>query len=285
VQFAVDHHNYFDLVPEIVVPPDQMDDFMKQRNAVIVGRKLADRFYWKVGDVVRLTGTVFPGEWDFVIRGIYTGAEENTDESMWLMRWDYVDERMRQEAPGRAGWIGSFLVQIDDPQQAAAISEKIDSYFANSQNETLTETEEAFNLSFVAMASSIVLGLKVISILVIGVILLVLGNTMAMTARERVSEYAVMKTLGFRPIHLIGLIFGESLFMAALGAVFGLLISAPVLFLIKTALETFFPVFAIQTWTLALAVTASLTVGILAAVFPAVKAIYTPIVDGLRIID
>ena len=284
-QFAIDPVKYLDMYPEFILAPEQREAFVTERDAAIVGRKLADRFGWKLNERVRLTGTIFPGDWDFVIRGIYTGAKENTDENTFFFRWDYLDERLRKESPGRAGYVGSFIIQISDPTQAAAISEKVDALFKNSQFETKTETEEAFNLSFVAMASSIVLGLKAISIMVVGVIMLVLGNTMAMTARERVSEYAVMKTIGYRPVHIIGLIFGESLFMAAIGGALGLAIAYPIALLVKTALSSFFPVFGIQLMTLAYAALAALIVGLLSAIFPTMKAVRTPIVDGLRIVD
>jgi putative ABC transport system permease protein len=284
-QFAVDGKTYLDLYPEYIIAPEQMEDFLKQKNAVIIGQRLADRFGWSLGDQVRLTGTIFPGDWDFVIRGIYSGAEENTDETIWHMHYDYLDERMRAEAPGRAGQVGSFVVQIADPSQSAAISQQIDAMFENSSAETMTETEESFMLSFVSMASSIVAGLQIISVLVIGIILLVLGNTMAMTARERISEYAVMKTLGFRPVHVVGLIVGESLFIAALGGAVGLLVTFPIARLVQAAMLDFFPVFKVEPITLALAVLASFVVGLAAAVFPTLKAVRTPIVEGLRIID
>ncbi len=284
-QFAIDHNNYLEMYDEFVVPPDQLETFKRERNAAIVGRALADRYGWEVGDNVRLAGTIFPGDWDFKIVGIYTGAEEKTDENAWFHRWDYIDERLREEAPMRAGYVGTFAVQIDDPQRSAAVSKEIDQLFENSQFETKTETEEAFNLSFVSMASQIVLGLKIVSIMVIGIILLVLGNTMAMTARERVSEYAVLKTLGFRPVHIVGLIFGESLVMAVAGGLLGLLITIPVGSLVKIALGVFFPVFTIGGLTVMMAAAAALLVGLLAAIFPTFKAINTPIVDGLRIVD
>jgi putative ABC transport system permease protein len=284
-QFAIDPAPYLDMYPEFILTPDQREAFLNERSAAIVGRKLADRFGWNIGDRVQLTGTIFPGDWDFTVRGIYTGAKENTDENTFFFHWDYLDERLREESPGRAGYVGSFVIQIADPSQAAAISAGVDSLFKNSQYETKTETEEAFNLSFVAMASSIVLGLKAISIMVVGVIMLVLGNTMAMTARERVSEYAVMKTLGYRPVHIVGLIFGESLFMAMIGGGLGLAIAFPITLLIKVALSSFFPVFGIQLMTLVYASLSAVIVGLLAAIFPTVKAVRTPIVDGLRIVD
>jgi putative ABC transport system permease protein len=284
-QLAVDPKTFFELYPEYIVPSDQMKAFLAERNAAIVGRKLADRFGWSLGDAVRLTGTIYPGDWDFVIRGIYTGAKETTQELAWFFRFDYIDERMRVEAPPRAGQVGWYVVQIDDPSQAAAISRNIDSLFKNSLAETLTETEEAFNLGFVSMGSAIIAGLNIISGLVIGIILLVLANTMAMTARERVSEYAVMKTLGFRPLHIVGLICGESLFIAAVGGALGLLIALPISKLIAVALSNFLPFFIIEPITFVLGALASILVGLLAAAFPSVKAIRTPIVDGLRIIE
>jgi putative ABC transport system permease protein len=284
-QFLIDHSTYFDMYPEFIVPPGQLEAFFTEKNAAIVGVKLADRFGWAPGDRIQMGGTIFPGTWEFVIRGIYTGARENTDENTFYCRWDYVDEELRRTTPTRGGYIGTYIIEIDDPLRAAEISRNIDALFENSASETRTETEEAFSLSFVAMGSSIVLGLQAISVLVIGVVMLVLGNTMAMTARERVSEYAVMKTLGFRPFHITGLVFGESLFMAALGWLAGFGLAVPTAKLISVALSSFFPIFTITVLTMGLAGAAAFTVGILAAVFPTLKAVRTRIVDGLRTID
>lgn len=284
-QFAIDHETYFEMYPEFVIEPEAWRAFESRRNAVIVGRKLADRFGWEIGDNIQLIGTIFPGDWDFEVVGIYTGAEENTDESTWYFRFDYLDERMKQDFPGRAGQVGGYHIQIADPSEAARVSQEIDALFVNSSAETLTETEEAFQLSFVEMASAIITGLEAISVLVIGIILLVLANTMAMTARERVNEYAVMKTLGFRPYHLAGFIMGESLFIAAVGAGMGLLLTIPAKQLVGIALSTFFPVFNVSMVTMVLAVTSAIVVGIVSAIFPTAKAVRTPIVEGLRIID
>jgi len=283
-QFAIDE-SYLDMYPEFQIPPDQKERFLNERSAAVVGRRLADRYGWSIGDNIRLAGTIFPGDWDFKIVGIYTGAKENTDENVWFHRWDYIDQRLRREAPVRAGYVGTFAVQIADPERSAEISSVIDREFENSQYETKTETEEAFNLSFVSMANSIVLGLKLISVMVVGIIMLVLGNTMAMTARERMNEYAVMKTLGFRAIHIVGLIFGESLVIAVLGGAMGLALSFPVGSLVETALGGFFPTFSTTIQTYVMAGSAAMIVGLLAAVFPSLKALNTPIVEGLRIID
>ena len=284
-QFAVDPETYFKLYPEFVVPPDQFQNFLSQRNSVIVGRKLADRFGWSIGDQVRLVGTFFPGNWDFNIVGIYTGAKLGTDETQFFLHYKYLDERLKAEMPSSSGQIGSFIIQIGDPSRAAEISDNIDKLFVNSIAETKTQTEEAFQLSFVSMAGSIVAGLKAVSILVIGIILLVLANTMAMTARERVGEYAMMKSLGFTGKHIIGLIFGESIFISILGGIVGIGLTYPIVNLVRQGLSDFFPIFNLDIVTLIAGFGASVIVGFIAAIFPAIKAVRTPIIEGLRIID
>lgn len=285
-KFVVDQDRFFDLYKQFVVPPDQLEAFKRDRNAVVIGRKLADRFGWKLGDVVRLQGDIYPGDWDFVVRGIYTGAKEGTNELNWYQGYKYLDERMRETAPQRAGNVGWLIVKIADPSQAATISRQIDDMFVNSANETKTQTEEAFALSFVEMSGTIIRGLRIVSILVIGIILLVLANTMAMTARERIREYAVLKTLGFLPRHLIGLIIGESLVIAIAGGIVGLLLTSFVVIgLLERALGDYLPVVQLSTLTLILGIVASVAVGLLAAIFPTLKAVRTSIVDGLRMLD
>lgn len=283
--FAVSHENFFDLYPEYLLQPEQLQSFKSERNAVIVGRKLADRFGWSVGDQVQLAGSIYPGTWDFVIRGIYTGAKAGTDENQWFHRWDLVDEQLRQTMPGRAGQISTYFIQIHDPARSAEVCKAIDDLFANSSAETKTETEEAFQLSFVEMGKAIIVGLEIVSYLVIGIILLVLANTMAMTTRERVSEYAVLKTLGFQSFHVAGLIFGESLFLALSGGLLGIALSFPICALVAIPMSTFFPIFQVSSITIIWGLVFALIVGFTAGVFPASKAIRTKIVDGLRIID
>ncbi len=283
--FAVDHHNYFDIYPEFVVPPDQFEDFKKERNAAIIGQGLADRFGWRVGDKVTLIGTIYPGNWDFNVRGIYTGKEESTDETLFIFRFDYLDEAMQVQSPGRAGQTGWYALKISDPSQAAAISKAVDSRFDNSWAETRTETEKEFQMSFIQMSSTIILGLRIVSYLIIGIILLVLANTMAMTARERVSENAFMRTIGFQGYHLIGLIMGESLFIACVGGLAGMGLLVLVAGGVGMALSQFFPGFQPDGLTFMYSFGAAVIVGLLAAVFPISRALRVKIVDGLRVVD
>ncbi len=283
--FAVDE-KYLAMYSEFVLPPEQLAAYQQERNACVIGRKLANRFGWKLGDVVQLTGTIYYGQWDFVVRGIYDGAQATTEETAFLFLWEYVIERLKQESPELADYPGWFVVQIADGANPIAIGEMIDGNFKNSSAETKTETERAFNLSFIAMAGTIMTAMEVISIVVVLIILLVLANTMAMTARERMAEYAVLKTLGFRPFHLVGLIGGESLFIAMAGFAVGL---GTLLFIFKnfsvviTKLSNgFFGIFNLTDNTIALTFASALMVGIIAAIFPTWRAVRMRIADGLH---
>ncbi len=285
IKFGVDHTNYFKMYPEYIIKPEEWEAFCRERNAAIVGRGLADRFGWEIGEQVNIVGDIYPGDWNFVIRGIYTGAKENTDEQTWFYQYEYLDERLRQETPVRAGQVGSFVIQIDDPSKAAQISAAIDKLFVNSLAETKTETEEAFMLSFVAMSSQLILGMRIISYLILGVVLMVLANTMAMAARERIKEYALLKTLGFRIPHIVGLILGESIFIALIGGVIGVAFGYALIPLLEAALVAFLPKIPLTPLTISLAILASLLVGLIAATFPTFKAVNTRIVDGLRAME
>lgn len=286
-RFAIDPEPFLELYPEYVLSDLERKDFFQQRNSCIVGRKIAEKYGWELGDSFRLIGDIFPGDWDFVVRGIYKGALPAADETQMFFHWKYIEERLKLTSPGRAGRVGWYYIGIERPDLAEEVAQAIDAMFDNSIAETKTETEKQFQLSFVSMVSTIITAVKVISVVVIAIILLVLANTMAMTARERVSEYAVMKTLGFRPKHLISLIFGESSLIALFGGLIGILITmqmVPAFYevLRQFNLEGFFPVFEISGTTFILCGAASLTVGIIAAAFPTIKAVNMKIADGLR---
>jgi len=284
-QMGIDQTNFFDLYPEFIAPPDQLEVFMKNRRGAIVGRRLMDRFGWKVGDKIALIGTIYPGNWEFIIDGVYTGKEEYTDETMFLFRYDYVDEVMKEQSPGRVGQIGWYAVKIADPGRGAEIASLIDARFKNSPAETKSETEKEFQLSFIQMSGTIIIGLRIISFLIIGVILMVLANTMAMTARERVSEYAFLRTLGFRQYHLVGLILGESLLIATLGGILGMVLLLLVSKVVGVALSIYFPGFTADALTYTLCIVSALIVGFISAVFPIQRALRIKIVDGLRVVD
>ncbi len=281
-QFAISGTDYLDLYPEFILSESAKESFGRERNAAIAGRRVAERFGWKIGDVIPLQGTIFPGNVELVLRGIYKGARKNVDETAFFFRWDYLNEMLRKVLPDRADKTGWYMIRIKDPDRSAEIAQEIDTLFESSLAETITETEKAFQLGFVAMTDAIVGAVNVISIVVIGIILIVLANTMAMTARERSSEYAVLKTLGFRPWFLFLLISGESVAIAMLGGIAGAALSFPGGRIFQAQLESFLPVFEIAPATLALIVGVSFLLGLLAALPPAMRVSRTGIAEGLR---
>jgi len=149
--FAMDMKTYLDLYPEFMVGPEQEAALLRDRRGAVVGRKLAERFGWKPGDVVTLKGTIFPGNWELIIRAIYKGRDKSTDESQLIFHWDYINETLKKTVPRRADQVGFFVIGISNPNQAAEASVAVDKLFKNSLAETLTETERAFQMSFVSM--------------------------------------------------------------------------------------------------------------------------------------
>jgi putative ABC transport system permease protein len=281
-RLAVDPDTYFDLYPEFQVPPDQLAAFTKERNACIIGRKLAQQHGFKIGDVITMEGDIFPGRWEWVVRGIYTGRDQTVDETQMFFQWNYLYEQVRQREPGRPVEIGWYILRVEPPDAMPRVASAIDEQFVNSRAPTKTESEKAFQQSFVAMSSAIITSLQVISVVIVGIILLVLANTIVMAVRERTREYAVLKTLGFSAKHLFGLIFGESLLIAVCGGVLGLALTFPMVAGFGKALPTFFPIINVAPVTIALALGAAVVAGLVAALFPATRVVRTPIVTGLR---
>ena len=283
-QFAVDHDNFFDLYPEFRTNPEELAAFKRDRRGAMVGRLLADTHGFKVGDVIPVKGTIYPGTWEFVVRGIYEPRDESTITRQLYFHWDYLNEQIKRFYPRRAEQVGVFIIQIADGSRAAEVSQAIDREFRNSLAETLTETEKAFQLSFIAQTETIVMAVRVVSFVVIVIIFAVVANTMAMTARERLAEYATLKALGFGPGFVAALIVGESLLITALGGAAGILATFPVAVGFKAALGSFFPVFKVAPETVALQAASALAVGVLAGIVPAIRAARVKIVEGLRYI-
>jgi putative ABC transport system permease protein len=282
-RLAVDAETYFKAYPEFLLDPAEYEAFLKDRNACVIGEKIAKTYNLKIGDIMPIEGDIYPGSYEFVVRGIYRPRDKTTDATQMLFHWEYLDQRLRQIAPDRAGNVGWYVIMIDNPSNAATISDAVDALFVNSRAETKTETEAAFQQSFVSMSGAIITAMNFISFVIIGIILLVLGNTMVMTARERIREYAVLKTLGFTKFHVVGLIAGESLLISAIGGAIGLALTFPLTQGFAASLPSgWFPVFEVTPLTLILATLSALLVGILAAIFPAWRAVTTRIVDGLR---
>lgn len=282
-QFAVSD-NYLDLYPEFVLREAERQAWLRDRKGCLVGRQLADVYGFKVGDVLPLRGTIFPGTWEFVVRGIFDGSDGTKVTRHMLFHWEYLNESLRKTAPQRADQVGIYIVGIAQPENAAVIARAIDATFRNSLAETLTETEQAFQLGFIAMSNEIIAAIRLVSYVVILIIMAVMANTMAMSARERTAEYATLKTLGFGPGYVALLIFGESLAICVVGGGLALLATPPAAVAFKHFAGTYFPIFKVSALTLGLQAACAAAVGMAAAVIPAIRASRVRIAEGLRAI-
>ena len=281
-QFGIDADTYLDMYPEFVIKPDERKAFLLDRNGAVAGRKLANEYGWKVGDQIPIRGTIYPGTWTFTLRAIYDGADAKTDQTQFYFHWKLLNETIKQRYPKRGDQVGVYIVEIRDPTRAAEISQTIDATFRNSLAETLTETEKAFQLGFVAMTEAILLAVQAVSFVVIIIIMAVMANTMAMTARERYGEYATLKALGFGNAYVAWLIFAESMCIALLGGLLGIALTFPLAAAFASAMGTLFPVFNVSAQTMTMQIGASVMIGVIAAGIPAWRAARVRIVDGLR---
>ena len=282
-QFAVSD-NYLELYPEFTLPEGELSAWRRDRKGALIGRQLADQYGFKVGDTLPLRGTIYPGNWEFVVRGIFESPDPAKITRQMLFHWDYLNETLRKVMARRADQVGVFIVGIERIDDAAAVSTNIDGVFRNSLAETLTETEQAFQLGFVALSDQIIAAIRLVSYVVILIILAVMANTMAMSARERTAEYATLKALGFGPGFLALLIFGESMMIAAIGGGIGIALTGPAAAGFKQAAGGIFPIFTVSSSTVSLQLACAAAVGVVAALVPALRASRVRIVEGLRAI-
>ncbi len=280
-QFAVQVEDFFRMYPEFVFDPAEYQSLLRDRGGAAIGRQLAEQYGFKVGDRIPIRGTIYPGTWEFTVRAIYDGRSETTVTRQMYFHWEMVVERLKPRFPRLAERIGVFVVDVDGADRVADVSAAIDREFANSLAETLTETEKAFQLSFVAMLESILLIIRGVAYVVIVIILAVAANTMAMTARERLSEYATLKALGFGPPFVARLILAESLVVAFIGGALGLLLTPVVAKIVHGAVPQFAR-FEVSPDTYLQQAVAALLVGVLAALVPMLRSANVKIVEGLR---
>ena len=281
-QFAVDPPSYLALYPEFVLSEDDKQAFFRDRQGCIVGRKLARKYGWKLGDTIAMRGTIYPGNWRFTIRGIYEGIDAKTDEQQMLFHWKRLAESIRVRNGRNADFVGVYMVGLRDANQAPEVAQRIDALFKNSLAETLSETEKAFQLGFVSMSESILLAVQAVSFIIVVIIMAVMANTMTMTARERLAEYATLKVLGFTPAFISKLLMGESLLIALLGGGLAIALTFPLAKAFAGTVGTLFPVFEVSGTTMGLQLLACAVVGLVAAAWPAWKMSRIDIVQGLR---
>ncbi|HKO87816.1 MAG TPA: FtsX-like permease family protein [Burkholderiales bacterium] len=283
-KFAVDAVPYFAMYPEYLVKENEFRDFLRDRQGAMIGRKLATAHGFKVGDVIPIQGDIFPGNWNFTVRGIYDGGQKSTDTSALFFHYQYLNETLRQRALRRADAVGVFVVAIKDVDRAAEISKAIDQLSENSSAETLTETEKAFQIGFAKQTEAIVIAIRFVSFVVIFIILAIMANVMSLTVRERMAEYATLKALGFKPAFVVSLILGESVAIAVLGAAIGIGLSFPLVSGFGALLGNLFPIFDLSGATIVLQAICALAVGLIAAALPMRRAAKVQIVEGLRFV-
>ena len=274
-QFYVDPKTIFDVHPEIKISPEEKAAFQQERTAAIAGKKLFDKYGWNLGDVVELKTPYFDLNARLTLRGVYTGPQEGT---LFFHR-AYVEEAM-----GRPGIVGTYRVRLDSPDSAPRVMEEIDRMFFNSTAPTKTETEAAFAASFISMLGNVKGLIAGVGLIVVFTITLIGANTMAMSARERFTEVAVMKALGFRPGTVWALILSESVLIALLGGVVGV-VAAKVIYQfigLGDMMALFLQNFKISSGTIALGLGVSVLIGFVSGGIPAWTAARIKIVDGLR---
>jgi putative ABC transport system permease protein len=280
-QMPVKPEEFMKMYPEFKLPPDQMQAWMKTRTGAIAGRTTANRFGWKVGDKIPIQATFWNRKdgsklWTFDLVGIYEGSPE-TDTSNFFFRHDYFDEARR----GGEGLVGWYYIRVTDPKHAEAIAKKVDETFANSPAETKTETEGAFIKGFAEQAGNIAAIVMAILTAVFFTILLVAGNTMAQSVRERIGELGVLKAIGFTDAQVLTMILSEALIIATIGGAVGLLLGwlavgkgDPT----KGAL----PVFTLPPRELVTGAIIVIVLGVVSGLLPAMQAMRLSAVDALR---
>ena len=276
-QFAVDRDSYRQIFPEFVIPDDQWQAFLTDREGCIVGESLAERFKWKLGDRIPIRGTIFPGTWEFNIRGIYRGKRPHDDTTQFWFRWDYLEERK----PYQKGLVGWYTVRIANPDDAVRVVKAIDEEFENSPWETKTDTEKAFAASWVKQMGNIEFLILTIGSVVFFTLLLVTGNTMAIAVRERVRELAVLKAVGFSDGFVLVLVMMETMVVAAVAGGVGLALAK--LFTLRgDPTRGLLPIFYLPPDTILLGFVLAIAVGLMAGILPALSAMRLRVVDALR---
>ena len=276
-QLVIDHKTQLQMYTEFTVPPQQWRDFCADREGAVVGANLIRRYGWKIGDRIPLQGAIYPGTWEFNIRGVYHGARPDADENQFWFRFDYLDER-RELAKGTVGW---YLVRVDNPDNAARIAAEIAAQFANSPAEVKAESEKSFQTGFVQQIGNIKGIMISVGTIVFFTLLLVTGSTMAMSVRERTGELAVLKTLGFTDRAVMGLVLAESLLYALTGGLIGILL-AKLYTLGGDPTGGFLPSFYLPPVKMAYGMVFALAAGLGAGWVPAMLAMRLKIVEALR---
>ncbi|HLY61428.1 MAG TPA: ABC transporter permease [Terriglobia bacterium] len=279
-RMAIEPDKFFTVYPDVKIPEDQKKAFQKERSACIAGRELVEKLHWKLGDHITIKGDIFPVDLEFTLRGIFVSDDAFMSRALYYNR-----EFLEQSLPiARRGYVGTFTSLAATPEDVPKIEKAVDEMFRNSPQQTKTETQSAFGLSFLAFLGNVKLILMGVCAAVTFTILLVSANTIAMSVRERVREVGVMKTLGYTSGAILGIILGEAVTISLVGAAFGLGLAT-----LLTGLVRSMPTFNAQLETLTiqpsvviLCLVVAAMIGLVSAFVPAYGAAKVSIVEALR---
>jgi putative ABC transport system permease protein len=281
---TVDPKSFLQVYDEVQLTPEDKARWLEDRQGAIVGSSLAKQLGLKVGDKYTLSGTIFPGDWTLNIDGIYTSSRKSFDQSSMLFHYDYLNETLPETRRDQIGWIAS---RVEDGARGADVSAAIDRLFDDHDNQTLTMSERALNLSFLGMFSAVLKAIDIVSLIILLILMMILANTIAMGVRERTNEYGALRALGFSPGHIRFFIVGESTTVGLLAGLVGVAIAWPLVnkgvsAVIEENMGGMFPYFRIEPVTIALALGLAVLLGALAGLVPAIQAGRLTVVNALR---
>lgn len=279
-QFVIDPENQRQVFPELIVPEDQWANFLKDRQGAVVGAKTAERFHWKIGDRVPIRTTLYGGgSWEFNIDGIYHGKKPENDETQFWFQWDYFQERVPSAVKGQIGW---YVLRLNSPDDAVRVAKAIDDEFANSPNETKTQTESAFAANWVKQFGNIKFLILSIGAVVFFTLLLVTGNTMAISVRERTGELAVLKAIGFGDKTVLFFVLAEAITISLIGGLLGLGLATLAVPGLAKALNGLLPALVLSKSTLVTGLVTALLVGLVSGLLPGIMAMRMRVITALR---
>lgn len=281
---AVDPDDFLQVYDEIKLPAAQREAWIQDRQGAIIGDALAKQKGWKVGDKIVLGGTIYPGDWEFHVSGIYTADRATVDRATLWFHYKYLNESQPPRLQDQVGWI---MARVQDPSRAAEVARAIDQKFDSRDMQTLSMSERALQASFLGMLSAILAAIEIVSYVMMAIMGLILGNTIAMGVRERTHEYGVLRAIGFLPKHIVTFILGEGVVMGVLGGLIGIVVGYAFVTgffgpLLEENMGAFFPFFRVSPGVAGAAFGLAVLLGLLAAILPARSAAKLEVIGALR---
>jgi putative ABC transport system permease protein len=281
---AVDGPSFLPVMDELVLTDAEKATWLADKRGAIIGDVLAKKLGLKVGDKYTLQGSIYPGDWEFNVSGIYTAARKSLDRSQFIFHWSYMNDSIPENRRDTIGWV---MTRVDDPSKSATISAAIDKIFDEKDTQTVTMSERNMQLSFMAMFGAILTVLDIVSVIILLIMLMILGNTIAMGVRERTREYAVLRAIGFLPWHIRFFVLGEATVLGIVAGLAGIGIAYPFVNnvmgrAIEENMGAWFPYFRVEPHVAVLAMIIAILLATTAALIPAIQAGRISVTDALR---